>query len=114
MLNSGSQRWSISARWKVAVGHEQKFKLTHRRMISGVENCQVLLTVVKISSGLLMITSKLASKAETTIPRAVRAALHLMEGEEIAYEIEEKRDVLSKASPRPVGNPFVTFDEWLG
>ena len=59
-----------------------------------------------------MITSKLTSKAQTTIPQPVRAALHLKEGDEIAYEIKENRVIVSKASPRPVGNPFVTFDEW--
>lgn len=30
-----------------------------------------------------MITSKLTSKAQTTIPQPVRAALHLKEGDEI-------------------------------
>ena len=36
-----------------------------------------------------MITSKLTSKAQTTIPQSVRAALRLQEGDEIAYEIKE-------------------------
>jgi antitoxin PrlF len=58
-----------------------------------------------------MITSELASKAETP---AVRAALPLKNGDEIAYEITENRVILSKATPIPAGNPFVTFDEWLG
>nr|WP_245408976.1 type II toxin-antitoxin system PrlF family antitoxin [Rhizobium wuzhouense] len=35
-----------------------------------------------------MITSKLSSKAQTTIPQAVRAALRLKEGDVIAYAIE--------------------------
>jgi antitoxin PrlF len=61
-----------------------------------------------------MIASKLTSKAQTTILQAVRAALHLKEGDEIAYEIKENPVILSRASPRPAGNPFVTFDEWLG
>ena len=35
----------------------------------------------------IMITSKLTSKAQTTIPQPVRAALRLAEGDELAYEI---------------------------
>lgn len=35
-----------------------------------------------------MITSKLTSKAQTTIPQAILTALHLREGDEIAYAIE--------------------------
>ena len=59
-----------------------------------------------------MITGKLTSKAQTNIPQPVRAALHLKEGDEIAYEIKENLVVLTKASDGPVYNPFVTFDEW--
>jgi antitoxin PrlF len=59
-----------------------------------------------------MITSKLTPKAQTTIPQPVRAALHLKEGDEIAYQVEGNMAVLTKASDGPVDNPFVTFDEW--
>ncbi len=59
-----------------------------------------------------MITSKLTSKAQTTIPQPVRSALHLKEGDEIAYEIKGNVAVLTKASAGQVENPFVTFDEW--
>ena len=45
-----------------------------------------------------MITSKLTTKAQTTIPQPVRAALRLKEGDELAYEIEENRVILTKAS----------------
>lgn len=58
-----------------------------------------------------MITSKLTSKAQTTIPQAVRAALRLREGDELAYEIEHGRVVLTKAKST-LDDPFVTFDEW--
>ena len=61
-----------------------------------------------------MITSKLTSKARTTIPKAVRAALDLKGGGEIAYEIKENLIVLTKASAGPIDNPFKTFDEWRG
>ena len=62
----------------------------------------------------LMITSKLTSKAQTTIPQPVRAALHLTAGDEIAYEIRDNVVVLTKAIAGPADNPFVTFDEWFG
>jgi antitoxin PrlF len=57
-----------------------------------------------------MITSRLTTKAQTTIPQAVRNALHLKEGDEIAYAIEEGRVVLTKAQAHD--DPFATFSEW--
>lgn len=60
-----------------------------------------------------MITSKLTSKAQTTIPQPVRAALRLREGDEIAYSIERGRVVLTRAAPERTGDdPFRTFSEW--
>ncbi len=61
-----------------------------------------------------MITSKLTSKAQTTIPQPVRAALHLRAGDEIAYMIEAGgRVVLTRAQPEPpADDPFATFTEW--
>ena len=60
-----------------------------------------------------MITSRLTSKAQTTIPRPVRAALRLREGDEIAYAIEAGRVVLTRAQPDKVADdPFRTFAEW--
>jgi antitoxin PrlF len=59
-----------------------------------------------------MITSKLTSKAQTTIPQPVRVALRLKEGDEIAYEIKENLVILTKAGVEAGENPFVTFDEW--
>ena len=59
-----------------------------------------------------MITSKLTSKAQTTIPQPVRQALRLAEGDEIAYHIEGDRVVLTKARHGPVEDPFAVFDEW--
>lgn len=58
-----------------------------------------------------MITSKLTSKAQTTIPQPVRHALGLREGDEIAYTIEEGRVILSRAA-QPADDPFRTFTEW--
>ncbi len=60
-----------------------------------------------------MITSRLASEAQTTIPQPVRDALRLKEGDEIAYLIEGDRVVLTKASRREGReDPFKTFNEW--
>jgi len=59
-----------------------------------------------------MITSKLTSKAQTTIPLPVRHALRLAEGDEIAYQIEGDRVVLTKARHGPVEDPFAVFEEW--
>jgi antitoxin PrlF len=60
-----------------------------------------------------MITSKLRSKARTTIPQAVRMALRLREGDEIAYSIEGDAVVILKAATLAIiENPFATFAEW--
>jgi antitoxin PrlF len=60
-----------------------------------------------------VITSKLTSKAQTTIPQPVRAALHLEEGDELLYEIVDQRVIVTKV-PREgvVDDPFGTFEEW--
>jgi antitoxin PrlF len=63
-------------------------------------------------SEVVMITSKLTSKAQTTIPQSVRAALNLREGDEIVYEIKSGKVTLRKAGGRVVDDPFVAFDEW--
>jgi antitoxin PrlF len=59
-----------------------------------------------------MITSKLTSKAQTTIPLPVRTALRLAPGDELAYIIEADRVVLTKADKVPADDPFATFSEW--
>ncbi|HTU69107.1 MAG TPA: type II toxin-antitoxin system PrlF family antitoxin [Candidatus Baltobacteraceae bacterium] len=59
-----------------------------------------------------MITSKLTSKAQTTIPQPVRAALRVKSGDELCYAIEGDRVILTKARSQPVDDPFVTFGEW--
>lgn len=60
-----------------------------------------------------MIVSKLTSKAQTTIPQPVRTALMLEPGDEIVYEIVDRRVTLAKA-PRggKIDDPFRTFVEW--
>ena len=59
-----------------------------------------------------MITSKITSKAQTTIPQAVREALHIHEGDALCYQIETDRVILTKAQRRPVEEPFAAFGEW--
>ncbi len=59
-----------------------------------------------------MITSKLTSKSQTTIPQPIRAALRLKPGDEIVYRIEDGRVSLTKADVDSLENPFKTFEEW--
>lgn len=63
-----------------------------------------------------MITSRLTAKAQTTIPQPVRVALGLRAGDEVNYQIDGDRVVLSKARPPEATgvaeDPFATFEEW--
>lgn len=60
-----------------------------------------------------MITSKLTSKAQTTIPQPVRAALHLREGDALMYEIDGERVIVTKGKQSGLADdPFRTFHEW--
>ena len=60
-----------------------------------------------------MITSKLTTKAQTTIPQPVRSALRLKAGDELIYEIVDERVILTKASRGgEADDPFRTFSEW--
>lgn len=60
-----------------------------------------------------MITSKLTSKAQTTVPQFVRAALRLEPGDEIAYFIDGAHVVLArKPAAEPQEDPFAVFEEW--
>jgi antitoxin PrlF len=61
-----------------------------------------------------MIQSRITSKAQTTIPRAVRAALGVKEGDLLNYEIDDGKVILRRAKPSadPFENPFATFTEW--
>src|SRR5690606_1602193 len=66
-----------------------------------------------LTSEPVMITSKLTSKAQTTIPQPVRAALKLQEGDELLYVVEGDRVILTKARRGAlVDDPFRTFSEW--
>lgn len=59
-----------------------------------------------------MLTSKLTSKSQTTIPQPVRVALGLHPGDEIVYRIDDGQVVLTKAQEARRDDPFKTFAEW--
>jgi len=60
-----------------------------------------------------VITSKLTSKAQTTVPQPIRAALKLKAGNELVYEIRGEEVVLTKARRvADADDPFRTFGEW--
>jgi antitoxin PrlF len=60
-----------------------------------------------------VITSKLTSKAQTTVPQPIRAALKLKAGDELVYEIRGEQVLLTKARQVAEGDdPFRTFGEW--
>ena len=58
-----------------------------------------------------MIIGRITAKAQTTIPRAVRLALGIKPGDEIAYEIDGDRVILRRAGD-PFDKPFAAFIEW--
>ena len=65
-----------------------------------------------------MITSRLTSKSQTTLPQPVRSALRVGPGDEIGYLIEDGRVLLTKVTrPErqrgvPFEDPFASFSEW--
>jgi antitoxin PrlF len=59
-----------------------------------------------------VITSKLKSKARTTIPLPVRVALGLREGDELAYAIEYGHVILKKVRAETTDDSFGVFSEW--
>jgi antitoxin PrlF len=60
-----------------------------------------------------MLTSKLTSGAQTTFPSAVRKALGLRPGDQVAYTMEGGRAVVTRFDERSLaGDPFAVFSEW--
>ena len=59
-----------------------------------------------------MITSKLTSDWQTIVPRSVRTALGLREGDTLAYQIEGTQVILTRAEPSVGHDPFALFEEW--
>jgi antitoxin PrlF len=62
--------------------------------------------------GAAMISSKLTSKAQTTVPRAVRAALQLGVGDTIVYAIEDDHVIMTKAVAPSPEIITASYEEW--
>lgn len=56
--------------------------------------------------------SKLTSKAQTVIPKAVREKLGLRPGDLVRYVFEGNRVVIERAPTDVEDDPFATFTEW--
>lgn len=56
--------------------------------------------------------SKLTSKAQTVIPKAVREKLGLKPGDLVRYVFEGERVVIERATGEGDDDPFATFSEW--
>jgi len=59
-----------------------------------------------------MISSKMTSKSQTTVPRAVRAALKLATGDTILYAIDGDQVIMTKAVAVPIEAPSSSYEEW--
>lgn len=60
-----------------------------------------------------MIHSRLTSKAQVTIPQAVRRALRVKPGDELAWEIDGDSVIVTRAdAPDMFLGNFSTFTEW--
>ena len=61
---------------------------------------------------MIPIRSAIGSRGRTTIPRAVRRALGLRQGDELAYRIEADRVILRWTDRVVSIDPFSVFGEW--
>lgn len=61
-----------------------------------------------------MIFSRITSKAQTTVPLAVRRALRVAPGDKLLYQVEGDRVIITKAPTAEAvpEDPFAAFDEW--
>jgi antitoxin PrlF len=62
-----------------------------------------------------MIQGRITAKSQTTIPRAVRAALGVGPGDSVSYEIRGKEVIMKRIAPPPKDlflNNFSSFTEW--
>lgn len=60
-----------------------------------------------------MITSKLTSKSQTTIPQPIRRALQLQPGDDIGYVVQADNVVILKRVEAATDvDPFAEFHEW--
>jgi antitoxin PrlF len=58
--------------------------------------------------------SKVTSKSQTVIPKAVREKLGLKPGDILRYRFDGDRVVLERANAGVEDDPFATFSEWAG
>jgi antitoxin PrlF len=58
--------------------------------------------------------SRITSKSQTVIPKAVRAKLGLKPGDMLRYRIDGDRVVLEPVSAEAEEDPFAVFTEWSG
>ena len=58
-----------------------------------------------------MIIGRITAKSQTTVPRAVRKALGINPGDQIAYEIDGDRVVIRRVGD-PFDAPLASFTEW--
>jgi antitoxin PrlF len=60
-------------------------------------------------------TSRLSSKGQVTIPREIRAALHLEAGDLVAYDLKDGKAILRRAEPFDAAYHSAlseTLEEW--
>ena len=60
-------------------------------------------------------TSRLSSKGQVTIPRDIRAALHLESGDLVAYALKDGKAILQRAEPFDAAYHSAvseTLEEW--
>lgn len=56
--------------------------------------------------------SRITSKSQTVIPKAVRDRLGLKPGDLVRYVVEGNRVVIERAKTEAEDDPFATFSEW--
>ena len=60
-------------------------------------------------------TSRVSSKGQVTIPREIRAALHLEPGDLVVYEVKDDKAILRRAEPFDAAYHSAvsgTLEEW--
>jgi antitoxin PrlF len=60
-----------------------------------------------------MLTSRLTSKGQTTVPREVREKLRLRPGDTLVY-VEEGGRIVLRRQAAETEDPFASFSEWDG
>ena len=60
-----------------------------------------------------MIIGRITAKAQTTVPLAVRRALRIEPGDDVVWQVEDGRAVVTKAAaPERFMADFSMFTEW--